>query len=368
MVVVGVDPHKKNHTAVAVDENGRGLATKTVRADEQGHLALLKWALGLTGSGPAGPGQLVWGVEDGRHVATRLLRHLVAAGQDVRPVPPHLMAQVRRNERSRGKSDPIDARSVARVVLREPDLPRVLLDQPSRDLRLLVDHREMLVAQRTANINRVRWDLVVLAPGLEPGTRRLVTQRVLRHLIAQLKDATIQAGFDPADAVLVELTLDLLHRILADTIVINDLTRRIEDRVTPVATELLTIPGVGALTAAKLHGEIAGIDRFSRSAQLARISGTACVPVWTGNHEKHRLDRGGNRQINAAVHRVAITQARCHPPAQALLQRRRTQHHDTKRGAIRVLKRHLIDAIYHAMKTDAQRLRATTHQPQPTAA
>lgn len=364
MVVVGVDPHKKNHTAVAVDENGRRLATKTVRADAQGHLALLKWAAGIA----ADPRQLVWGVEDGRHVATRLLRHLIAAGQDVRPVPPHLMAQQRRSERCRGKSDPIDARSVARVVLREPDLPRVLLDQPTRDLRLLVDHREMLVNQRTANINRARWDLVILAPGLEPGSRRLVTQRVLRGLIAQLEDPHVRAGFDPADAVLAELTTDLLHRILADTLLINDLTRRIEALTIPLSTELLAIPGVGALTAAKLLGEVAGIDRFTRSAQLARISGIACVPVWTGNHEKHRLDRGGNRQLNAAVHRVAITQARYHPPAQALIERRRTQHHDTKKGALRVLKRHLIDVIYNAMKTDAKNQQSAEPAPTPAAA
>lgn len=356
MVVLGVDPHKKNHTVVAVDDNGHRLGAKTVRADEDGYLKLMQWATGYRGP-------RTWAVEDGRHVAIRLMRRLVAAGEDVVPVPPHLMARQRSSERARGKSDPIDARSVARAVLREPDLPRLLLDQQARDLRLLVDHREMLVAQRTANINRVRWDLVILDPALEPGPGAMTTQKTLRHLIERLR-----AGTDSPDQVLVELALDLLTRILADTVTINALQRRIEAHTRPLATELLAIPGVGALTAAKLLGEIAGIDRFDRSSQLARISGIACVPVWTGNHEKHRLDRGGNRQINAAVHRVAITQIRCHPPAQALLERRRTVHHDTKRGAIRVLKRHLIDIIYKAMKTDAQRLRAQATGQLPAAA
>jgi transposase len=364
MVVLGVDPHKKTHTVVAVDDNGRQLGCKTVRADHEGHLRAMKWATGY-------PGPRTWAVEDGRHVATRLMRDLVAAGEEVVPVAPHLMARQRSSERARGKSDPIDARSVARAVLREPDLPRLLLDSVTRRLRLLVDHREMLVAQRTGNINRVRWHLVTLDPALEPGPRQMTSQRTLRGLIEHLQAAADRpggSGVDPADQVLVELALDLLNRILTDTVTINALGRRIEDLTRPLATELLAIPGVGTLTAAKLLGEVAGIDRFTRSAQLARISGIACVPVWTGNHEKHRLDPGGNRQINAAVHRVAITQARCHPAAQALLERRRTVHHDTKRGAIRVLKRHLIDVIYKAMKTDAHRLRAQTTAPLPTAA
>ena len=357
MVVLGVDPHKKNHTVVAVDAHGRHLGCRTVRADEDGYLKLMAWAAGY-----AGP--RTWGVEDGRHVAIRLMRRLVAAGEDVVPVPPHLMARARSSERARGKSDPIDARSVARAVLREPGLPRLVLDRPTRELRLLVDHREMLVAQRTANINRVRWDLVILDPALEPGPGTMTRQKTLKQLIDRLR-----AEFDhTADRVLVELAVDLLDRILADTLAINALQRRIDTLTRPLATELLQIPGVGALTAAKLLGEVAGIDRFTRAAQLARISGIACVPVWTGNHEKHRLDRGGNRQINAAVHRVAITQSRYHPPAQALLERRRAQHHDTKKGALRILKRHLVDVIFNAMKHDAAHRRALPDNTLPAAA
>lgn len=365
MVVLGVDPHKKTHTVVAVDGNGRQLGCRTVRADHDGYLCLMKWAAGYEGP-------RTWAVEDGRHVAIRLMRELVAAGEEVVPVAPHLMARQRSSERARGKSDPIDARSVARAVLREPDLPRLLLDAATRELRLLVDHREMLVAQRTANINRVRWYLVVLDPALEPGPRSMTSQRTLRRLIEQLQVTASSrrggSGIDPADLVVVHVTLDLLARILADTLAINALHRRIDELTPPLATELLAIPGIGTLTAAKLLGEVAGIERFARSAQLARISGIACVPVWTGNHEKHRLDRGGNRQINAAVHRAAITQARHHPPARALLERRLNVHHDTKRGAIRVLKRHLIDVIFKAMKADAQRLRTQTEPTTPAAA
>ena len=285
-----------------------------------------------------------WAVEDGRHVAGRLLRDLVAAGETVACVPTKLMAGARAGARTRGKSDPIDALAVARAALREPDLPAAHLDQECLDLRLLVDHREDLVAARTATINRVRWDLVGLDPALEPQGEKMTTQKVLRRLIEQLEDLPAGIRRDRA--------IENIERILADTIRINQLERDIIAKVTPLAPTLLALFGVAGLTAAKLMGEIAGIQRFSTPAKLANHAGTACIPVWSGNTEKHRLNRGANRQLNCPVHRIAVTQARGYPPAQALFARRRAGG-DTKAGAYRVLKRHLIDVIYRAMTQDA---------------
>jgi transposase len=343
MVVLGVDPHKKTHTVVATDEAGRQLASITVATTMAGHLKLMRWASAYP--------ERRWAVEDGRHVAGRLLRDLTAAGEPVTCVPTKLMAGARAGARTRGKSDPIDALAVARAALREPDLPTAHLDAECLDLRLLVDHREHLVVERTRNINRLRWHLVDLDPDLEPTGEKLTTQRVLRNLIATLE---LFPGSIRRD-----LAIEIAARVLADTIRINQLERDITTTVTPLAPTLLALFGVAGLTAAKLMGEIAGIERFATPAKLANHAGTACIPVWSGNHEKHRLNRGANRQLNCAVHRVAITQVRRYPPAQALFTRRRAAG-DTKAGAYRVVKRHLIDAIYRAMTTDAK-LRRGTH-------
>ena len=300
-----------------------------------------------------------WAVEDGRHVAGRLLRALIAAGESVTCVPTKLMAQARAGARTRGKSDPIDALAVARAALREPDLPTAHLDQECLDLRLLVDHRERLVAQRTANINTVRWDLVDLDPALEPVGEKMTTQKVLRRLIEAL--GALPAG------VRRDLAIEGTQEILRDTIRINQLERDITARVTPLAPALISLFGVAGLTAAKIMGEVAGIERFDTPAKLANHAGTACIPVWSGNTERHRLNRGANRQLNCAVHRVAVTQARRHPPAQALITRRRANG-DTKAGAKRVLKRHLIDVIYRAMTQDAQNRNTAPLTPLPHAA
>jgi hypothetical protein len=142
MLVIGIDAHKRSHTAVAVDKLGRQQSVKTVGTTTKDSLGLLKWAAKLDE-------QRLWAIEDCRHLSRRLERDLLAAGEKIVRVPPKLMANARDAARTYGKSDPIDALAVARAVLREPNLPTACLDGIEREVRLLVDHREDLVAERT---------------------------------------------------------------------------------------------------------------------------------------------------------------------------------------------------------------------------
>jgi transposase len=166
MVTLGVDAHKRTHTIVAVDEHGRKIAERTIGTTTKDHLGLLRWAAQLGD-------ERAWAVEDCRHLSRRLERDLLAAGESIVRVPPKLMAGTRNSARTFGKSDPIDALAVARAALREPDLPVARLDGPDREVRLLVDHRESLVAERTRVICRLRWHLHELDPGWEPNARAL---------------------------------------------------------------------------------------------------------------------------------------------------------------------------------------------------
>lgn len=146
MFVIGIDAHKRSHTAVIIDGNGRKVATKTCETTSKDHLTLLRWAAGYGA-------ERVWAIEDCRNMTRRLERDLLAAGERIVRVPPKLMAHARDAARTYGKSDPIDALAVARAALREDHLPTAYLDGPERHLRLLVDHRENLVAERTRAIN-----------------------------------------------------------------------------------------------------------------------------------------------------------------------------------------------------------------------
>jgi transposase len=340
MVTLGVDAHKRTHTIVAVDEAGRELGQRTVVATNAGHLEALRWA-------SQWPDRR-WAVEDCAHLTRRLSADLLAAGESVTRVPPKMMAGVRRSARQRGKSDPIDARAVAQAALREPDLPAAQLDGPARELRLLVDHREDLIAERTRVANRLRWHLHELAPGDEPVARSLDRKATLDRLDRRL------AGDERAVA---RLARSLVGKLRLLTVEINALEREIGHLVIGVAPALLELAGCGPLTAAKLVGEVAGIGRFRTRAAFAMHNGTAPVPVWSGNTERFRLNRGGNRQINVALHRIVITQMQRPGPAQAYISRRRAAG-STKTEAIRALRRFISDEVYRRMQLDSARAAA----------
>jgi transposase len=348
MVVIGVDSHKRTHTVVATDETGRKLAEKTVVATSAGHLELVRWA----GRYP----DRSWALEDCRHLSRRLSSDLLVAGEAVVRVPPKLMAGARRSSREPGKSDPIDALAVARAALRE-DLPVATLDGPDREVRLLVDHREDLVAERTRAQNRLRWHLHELDPGSEPAARSLDRPVVL---------AALERDLAAAPGIVGRIARELVDRIRALTATINDLEREIGRLVADLAPSLLALTGCGPLTAAKLVGETAGVGRFRSRAAFARHNGSAPLPVWSGNTERHRLSRTGNRQLNVALHRIAITQLQREGPGRTYLEHRRAQG-DTKTEAIRALRRRISDEVFRRMRHD-DAARAATRAPLAAAA
>jgi transposase len=194
---------------------------------------------------------------------------------------------------------------------------------------------------RVALYNDLLWHLHDLWPELTlPGCALLSkkwTTRIGRRLARAEQTARVRIALD-----------ELRHlRELSHTI--NALEAEISDLVAQVAPQLLAEPGFGPLTAGKLIGEIAGVGRFSSDAKLARAAGLAPIPVSSGNTNRHRLDRGGNRQINTAIHRVAVTRARCHPEARDYLNRKRSEGKSTTE-AIRCLKRHLARRIWHLLQ------------------
>jgi len=334
MVTIGADSHKRSHTLVAVDGTGRKLGEKTAPATSAGHLELLRWAERWP--------ERTFAQEDCRHLSRGLERDLLLAGERVIRVPPKLMAGARRSSREPGKSDPIDALAVARAALREPDLPVAVLDGPEREVRLLVDHREDLVSDRTQAVNRLRWHLHELMPGDAPKPRSLDRAVVLADLERRL------ARFDGTVA---RIARDLVARIRELTAAIDALEREIAHCVETLAPSLLDLQGCAHLSAAKLVGETAGIGRFGSAAKFARHNGSAPLPVWSGNAERHRLSRTGNRQLNVVLHRIAITQIRLGGLGRAYFEHRLAAG-DTKREAIRALRRRISDQVFRRMRED----------------
>jgi transposase len=340
VVVLGSDVDKKVHTAVAVDEVGREIGQRTVRATDAGHRQLLGWALRSFGGV-----EMRFAVEDCRHVSTRLERALLGAGQAVVRVPAKLMAGARASARTRGKSDPIDALAIARAALREPGLPVATHDAVSREVRLLVDHREDLVNTRTQMQNRLRWHLHELDPELDPAPGSLDRLATLDRLVNWL-------GSCPAtSSMLVRIAAELVADIRALSVRVNALEREISERIKLVAPRLPAIAGSGPLTAAKIVGEIANVIRFRSEACVAMHAGAAPIPASSGKTNRHPPARGGNRQLNAALHRIAVTQIRLDGAGRDYY-RRRIMLGNTKMRALRARKRRLARVAFTALQPD----------------
>jgi transposase len=333
LIIVGVDAHKRTHTLVAVDQVGRKLGERTVRATPGGNVEAATWASQWP--------EVTFAIEDCRHVTRRLEADLLKAGYRVVRVTTQLMAGQRRAGRERGKSDPIDALAVARVALREPDLPVAHLDGPSREVKLLSDYRDDLVTQRTRICSQLRWHLHELDPELDIPSRglrrRCVQDKIERHL----------AGMQ---GVVAQIARELLARCRELTVRINQLESQLKKLVETMAPELLEIPGCGVLGAATIIGETAGVRRFRTKAAFARFTGTAPIPVWSGNSDRVRLNRGGNRRMNCALHMIAVTQARGIGPGKDYTDKL-LANGKTRTEAIRLLRRRISDVVYRTLKT-----------------
>jgi transposase len=334
MVIIGVDSHKRSHTFVAVDAVGKKLNEKTLPATSDGHLDALAWAARWP--------ERQWALEDCRHLTRRLESDLLTGGESVMRVPTKLMAAERRGDRQRGKSDPIDALAVARAALREPGLPVARLDGTARELKLLVDHREDLVRERVRMQSRLRWHLHELFPGLVIPSRGLRRRAVFESLAHRLEGV---------DGTVARIARELLNAIAELTTRVNQLEREISALVRTVAPTLLALPGCGALSAAKIVGETAGVARFKSKAAFARWNGTAPIPVWSGS-TNFRLNRGGNRQVNTALHRIAVTQARGVGGLGAAYIAARVDSGSSTKDALRVLRRRLSDEVFRRLLLD----------------
>ena len=351
MIVIGTDTHKRTHALAAVDEGtGRIRGHREIKADDTGHLAAVKWARGLDD-------ERVWAIEDCRHVSRRLEQALIAAGERVVRVAPHRMGESRRGEREPGKSDEIDSLAIARAVVKDgvECFPAAYLDEQAMEIRLIADHRSDLVAERTRVQNRLRWHLVELDPELEASLKRgsLADARQLDRIDRRLRRI--------APCARVRVAREQLAQIRQLTRRVNTLKDELLARIKAHRPQLLSDTGCGPLTAAILIGRTAGAERFHSDASFALQSGTAPIKCSSGQRQQHRLNRGGDRQLNPALHIIAITRAQHDPATREYLARKQAEGKTTK-GALRCLKRHLARRFHHLLALPAEPLSVRSDQ------
>lgn len=337
-VVLGVDTHRDTHTAVALDHTGRQLAAQTFPADPGGYRGLLEWAQSF------GPVQRV-GVEGTGAYGAGLTRYLTSQRIPVVEID----RPNRQQRRKRGKSDPIDAEAAARAALSgaQAGLPKDR-DGATEALRCLRVARRSAVDHRADCIRRIKSLLVTAPDHLRQQLRHLPTGKLTATCAALRPDRTRLA--DPEQATKLALH-HLARRIQQLTTQIDDLDAAIAPLVADLAPQLLALPGVGPDVATQMLITAGhNTTRLRSEAAFAMLCGAAPIPASSGTTQRHRLNRGGDRQANRALHHVALNRMRYHQPTRDYVQRRTTQGL-TKREIIRCLKRLIARDIYRALPT-----------------
>jgi transposase len=335
-VIIGIDPHKATHMAVAIDGDEHAIARLEVSADRAQTQRLLAWAA------PLGE-ERTWAIESVGGLGKLLSQQLLAAGEHVVDVPPTLAARVRLlGSVKAAKNDGNDALSTAIAGLRHCGLRAVRSDDHTTVLRLLAGRYDDLVSLRTQAACRLHVVLRELVAGGAP--RRLSADRAAK-LLRSVHPEGLVAG--ERKRLAGELLADVrrLDRELAA------IKLRIRDAIDASATTLLELHGVGPIVAALILAHVGDPARFATPEKFASYNGTAPIEASSGPRKRHRLNPRGNRKLNHAMHLIAVTQAAHDTPGRVYYQRKIAEG-KTKKEALRALKRRISDAVWRQLQVD----------------
>jgi transposase len=335
-VVIGVDPHKRLNAVVVLDASEAVLARETFPHSTEGFRQLM----GLARQFPSRR----WAVEGCNGVGKNLAQRLVALGEPVHDVSTRSSSLVRAfATNSARKTDDTDAHSIALVGLHRPDLPVVARDERVEMLRLLSQRRRELVGLRTQAVCRLHRELLVLIPG---GANRRLTAAAARNLLASIRPR------DEVDRLRKQLARDQLTDLVAIDKRVTGINAEIRAAVRATGTRLTRIAGIGPVNAAMVLGEVADVARFASRHHFAAYNGTAPAQWGSAGDVHDRVNLGGNRRLNHALHIAAITQSRYGGPGRKYYLRKLAEG-KTRKEALRAVKRRISDSIYRQLLADA---------------
>lgn len=336
--VVGVDPHRDAH-ALAVVHAGTGGALVEAQVEASGH----GYVQALRLAGRHAPGRRVWAIEGTGSYGAGLARFLAARGERVLEV-----GRAKRERRSHAKTDALDALRAARSVLGETKLAAPRVGGEREALRALMVARAGALEAKKAALCQLRALLVTCREPLRAELRSLTRTRLLRRLAAVRAER--QASEELRGTLIALRALARRAQALSDEE--RQLKREIETLVARLAQQLLAQPGIGPVSAAQLLISWSHRGRVRSDAAFARLAGAAPIPASSGQTVRHRLDPGGDRQLNRALHTIIVSRRKNHQPTIAYINRK-TREGKSAREAIRCLKRHLARALYRQLERTA---------------
>lgn len=352
MIIIGIDPHKSSHTASAVvPGTNQAVGSIRVPASAAGYHRLLRWAETHQ--------ERRWAVENARGLGRHLAQWLVSRGEDVVDVPATATARVRELSRgSRRKNDQLDASAAASVAALQGDATPVVVDDHTTVCALLEERRANLAAQRVRLVNQLHALLRDLIPG---GMPVALTASAVSERLRRLRPTT------GPDATRKELARELVREIRAVDARLLSTAKKMSELLDETASSLTDVQGIGPVLAVRIIGRTGRASRFSGEASFASYAGVAPVEVASGDRSRHRLSRNGDRQLNSALHLVAVTQVRMTTSPGRLYYNRKIDEGKTHNEAMRCLKRRIAAHVWRLMLTDERR-RSPEHEFAPRAA
>jgi transposase len=340
VVIIGIDPHKRTHTASALEPGThRVLASVEIDAALGGYRRLLRWASSFP--------ERRWAVENARGLGRHLTQWLLARGEAVHDVPATATARVRELSRGgRRKNDVIDAAAAASVALLAGESNTVAAEDITTVLGLLDERRANLVAQRTRSANQLHALLRDLVPG---GASTDLTAAAAAKVLTGVRPA------GPVETARKALARDIVAEIRDLDARIKKVTGEMSTVLAEHGTRLTELDGIGPVVAARLLGRTGHASRFASASAFANYAGVAPVEVASAQKARHRLPRGGDRQLNLALHVIALTQVRMRATAGRAYYDRKIGEGKTHNEAMRCLKRRLSDRVWRTMIADERR-------------
>jgi transposase len=335
-VIIGVDPHKLSATIEVIDHGEQMLGSGRFATDQAGYSAMRSYA-------KTWPDR-VWAVEGANGAGRPLAQRLLEAGEQVVDVPAKLAARVRLFDTGHNrKTDALDAHSVAVVAVRTPNLRALKIDGDLEAMRMLTDRREALTRRRVQTVCRLQALLAELLPG---HAKRDITTGQAKRMLAAVRPRDI------AGKTRRRIAAEELAELIAVDAKIKKATAELKAMVLARESRLMDIPGIGAVVAARILADVGDIARFADRNRFASWTGTAPLDASSGEQNRHRLSRAGNRRVNHMIHIAAVTQIRLDTEGRAYYRRKRA---DGKKPmeAMRCLKRRISDAIYKQLVADA---------------
>src|SRR4051795_2910776 len=341
-VVIGVDPHKLSATIEVVDDEESVLGSGRFSTDRAGYAAKRRYA-------KAWPDR-VWAVEGANGTGRPLAQRLLEAGEEVVDVPAKLAARVRLFDTGHNrKTDALDAHSIAVVAVRTRNLRVLRVDGELEALRLLADRREALTRRRVQTVDRLQALLAELLPGQ---AKKDITPLQAKAMLAGVRPR------DVAGKTRRRIAAEELAELISVDARIKKATAELKAMVLVRHSRLMDLHGVGPVVAARILADVGDVARFANRNRFASWTGTAPLDASSGEQNRHRLSRAGNRRVNHMIHIAAVTQLRLNTEGRAYYRHKRAAGKKPQE-ALRCLKRRISDVIYRQLVIDAQRAAGT---------